>query len=327
MANAQPQRACRRGARVRFASIRAGAGSRIRERWSSPVFRGALSLVVLGALATAIMLVPGAPGAVTHGAARAEDADRAALCVAALAFAAACGSLVNTFAPPPAGDATRIALVGRLVARPGGTLTAAGVCGVVALIRALVVAAVFTVAVGAAAATATAIAVVVVVAAAMVAVGRTRRLGRVRHVTDALDALWHCPRLALELVAWVVASTGARLVAATACCVSLGVPHALAAGPIVVAALELATMVPLAPANVGVTSAAVAFALHRNHVDVTAAVSAGIVLQFVETIVGVAIGLAGTLALARPGLRRRAVTALAFAVVAAAVLGMWIDPT
>jgi uncharacterized membrane protein YbhN (UPF0104 family) len=283
----------------------------------------------------------------------AAAADRASLAAAAAAFAAAaaasalawatavracgsdarrrdvvaryfCGSLVNSVAPPPAGEATRIALVGRLLQRPGGTLTATGVCGVVALVRALIVASVFALLVGSAAAALAPVALAVAIAA----LAGARRSRRVRHVADAAIALRRSPRLAVELVVGVGLSTAARVVAAGSCCAALGIPHALAAGAVIVPALELAALVPLAPANLGVTSAAVAFALHRDHVAVTAAVSAGIVIHVVESIVGIGGGLVGALGIAQPTLRRRAVAVLALACVAAAAVGIfWIDPT
>ncbi len=78
-------------------------------------------------------------------------------------------------------------------------------------------------------------------------------------------------------------------------------------------------MVPLLPANIGVTSAAVALALQRHHVALTAALSSGIALHAVETFVGISLGLAGALAVARPRAGRGVAVAVALVVVATAV--------
>ncbi len=63
----------------------------------------------------------------------------------------------------------------------------------------------------------------------------------------------------------------------------------------------LARLLPITPGNVGLTSAAVALALHGRGVPMESAVAAGIALHAVETVVGLAFGAAGALSLA-PGL-------------------------
>ena len=72
----------------------------------------------------------------------------------------------------------------------------------------------------------------------------------------------------------------------------------------IVPAIELAKLLPITPGNVGLTSAAVAIALHAHGVPLEAAVAAGITLHAVETVVGLAFGAAGTLSLA-PAFQRR----------------------
>jgi hypothetical protein len=126
------------------------------------------------------------------------------------------------------------------------------------------------------------------------------------------------------MLVWVVASTAARVGAAACCCAALGVAHPIAAGLVIVPALEVATLVPLLPANLGVTSAAVTLALQHHHVALTAALSSGIALHAVETLAGVSFGVVGTLAVARPPVSRRIAVAvsMALALVGAAV-GVW----
>ena len=95
-------------------------------------------------------------------------------------------------------------------------------------------------------------------------------------------------------------------VLASACVgAALGVPHALGAALVIVPAIQLARMLPITPGNVGITSAAVAIALHGRGVPMESAMAAGIALHAVETIVGVTLGAAGALSLA-PGLTSRA---------------------
>jgi uncharacterized membrane protein YbhN (UPF0104 family) len=94
----------------------------------------------------------------------------------------------------------------------------------------------------------------------------------------------------------------------------------------IVAALEVATMIPLTPGNIGVTTAAVALALQHRHVALAPAVATGIALHAVETVVGITFGVAGVLTIGSPKLRRRiAVAALVPGLAAlAGLLGVWV---
>ena len=69
----------------------------------------------------------------------------------------------------------------------------------------------------------------------------------------------------------------------------------LAAAVLIIPALDLAGILPLTPGNVGVSSAAVAFALSAHGVGSHVAVSAGIALGAVETLTTLALGSASIL--------------------------------
>jgi uncharacterized membrane protein YbhN (UPF0104 family) len=129
--------------------------------------------------------------------------------------------------------------------------------------------------------------------------------GRLASLTASARGLARSPLRAARVVGWVAASTAARVAAAAACAAALGVDHPWSAALVIVPALELATVISLTPANVGITSAAVTFALRRRDIALGPALSAGIALHLVETCAGIVFGLGGLLLLAEPRLRRR----------------------
>ncbi|HEY7399233.1 MAG TPA: lysylphosphatidylglycerol synthase domain-containing protein, partial [Gaiellaceae bacterium] len=161
-----------------------------------------------------------------------------------------------------------------------------------------------------------------------------RRRLRHRHshrLLDGADALLGDPLRGARVVGWQLMETGCRVAAAGAVAASVGVRHPLAAALIVTAALDLAGLLPFAPGNIGVTSAAVALALERTGVDPTAAVAAGLVLYGVQTLVGVAYGFVSTALVAcetasDPARRRLQVVAGAACVCAAAASGAALLP-
>ena len=242
----------------------------------------------------------------------------------------AVGGLASTFSPAPAGEAVRVALISRLVTAGGGAFTAAGIWAIVGGVRATLTALLF---VGATLTLPTgALPALLLFGAALIA-GTTVFLLRdqlrtswIAKLADAAKGLARAPRLAALLSACVAAGIGARVLAAGCCAAALGVGHPWAAGFIIVAALEVATMIPLTPGNIGVTTAAVALALQHRHVSVAPAVATGIALHAVETLVGITMGVAGVLAIGSPKLRRRiAVAALVPGLAAlAGLLGIWV---
>jgi glycosyltransferase 2 family protein len=218
----------------------------------------------------------------------------------------AAGSLANTFAPANAGEVVRVALLSRAMGSEGSVFTVIGVSAAVAVMRVTVVAALF-VATAASSISAGRVGLAIgalALAACGLFLARRRLSGKVRHVLDVARGLAAEPRAALEMVGWVAACTGATILASACVGAALGVPHALAAALVIVPAMELAKLLPITPGNVGLTSAAVAIALHAHGVPLEAAVAAGITLHAVETVVGLAFGAAGTLSLT-PAFQRR----------------------
>src|SRR5262245_50982928 len=218
----------------------------------------------------------------------------------------AAGSLANTLAPANAGEVVRVALLSRAMGSEGAVFTVLGVSATVAVIRATVVGSLF-VATAASSISPSRVgiaAAVVALAACGLFLARRRLSGKARHFLDVARGIAAEPLAAVEMVAWVASCTGATILASACVGAALGVPHALAAALVIVPAMELAKLLPITPGNVGLTSAAVAIALHTHGVPLEAAVATGITLHAVETVVGLAFGAAGTLSLA-PAFQQR----------------------
>ncbi|HEX4930451.1 MAG TPA: lysylphosphatidylglycerol synthase domain-containing protein, partial [Gaiellaceae bacterium] len=80
------------------------------------------------------------------------------------------------------------------------------------------------------------------------------------------------------------------LTAAAGIAAAFGIERPLTAALLVIPALDLAGMLPLTPGNVGVASAAVAFALKASGAASDVAMSAGIAFGAVETLTTLALG-------------------------------------
>ena len=122
--------------------------------------------------------------------------------------------------------------------------------------------------------------------------------GRGRSSATALDVfrvLGRCPKAAAQIAGWVGLSMALRVAAAAGIAAAFGVDRPLAAAVLIIPALDLAGILPLTPGNVGVSSAAVAFALSAHGVGSHVAVSAGIALGAVETLTTLALGSASIL--------------------------------
>src|SRR5207237_7003638 len=76
---------------------------------------------------------------------------------------------------------------------------------------------------------------------------------------------------------------------------------------VIVAAVELAAIMPLTPGNVGVASAAVALALSARGIDSHVGLSVGIAFGAVEWLTGLGVGVTGGLMLSRGRFNRRLV--------------------
>jgi glycosyltransferase 2 family protein len=214
----------------------------------------------------------------------------------------AAGCLANTFAPANAGEVVRVALLARAMGSDGAVLTVIGVSAVVALIRFSMVATLLVVT-AASGRPLLWLAVAALPVAGLIACSfrrvRERLLSsRGRHVLDVVRGIAASPMAAVEITAWVATGVAASILAAACVSAALAVPHPLAAALVIVPAIMLARLLPITPGNVGLTSAAVALALHERGVPMNSAVAAGIALHAVELIVGLTFGAAGALSLA-----------------------------
>jgi uncharacterized membrane protein YbhN (UPF0104 family) len=293
-----------------------------------------LSLALLAVLCTSPSLL----GNRMHDAVAGLDAARPAwLWAAAVAFAgtSACGALawraalraggtplpagdatarycvgtgVNAIAPAHLGSAVRVALFGRVtnggcwavgvtrVVWLGGLLAVGSVSGVLPSWPLLVIGAIIAAAVAATALS-----------------GRARLPLRVEQCLAALHGLARSPRDLLIVSGWALAGAAVKIAAAAAIVTALGIDHPLRAALIVVPSVELAAVLPITPGNVGVASAAVAFALGAQGVPSAVALSAGVAFGAVELLTAMVVGAAGALGLAGPLLRPYARFAMATA--------------
>jgi uncharacterized membrane protein YbhN (UPF0104 family) len=207
------------------------------------------------------------------------------------------GSLVNSFLPARLGDAARVGLFARTLPASGASalLVATGALASVELAHVGVQSAV----VAAAAALGGLPLWPVAALAGGAAVGvcaallLRRRLaqGPVGRLLEGVDALVRDPHRATRVVGWTVAATGCRIGAAAALAAALGVHSPLVAALLMVAATDIGGLLPLTPGNVGVTSAAIAFALEQHGTSMSTAVACGIAVQAVQTLVGITFGL------------------------------------
>jgi uncharacterized membrane protein YbhN (UPF0104 family) len=222
--------------------------------------------------------------------------------------AAACyalGSLVNGVMPVRVGEAVRLTLFARRLEGDDRAWRMGGVFTVIAAIRlvvfGLVIAAAATV--GAVPLRFVFLGVAVGLVTVAVAVATRNRTPRthVAHLLDAFRALGRSPGRGAQIVAWVAVSTAARFAGATAIAAALGVSSPVLAALIILPTLDLAGLIPLS-GNVGVTSGAVTVALQTHGVGLEQALTTGLAFHAVETVAGIACGIAGTLVL---GTRRR----------------------
>jgi uncharacterized membrane protein YbhN (UPF0104 family) len=218
------------------------------------------------------------------------------------------GSLANAVLPAKLGGVIRIGLFSRLVQREGAVWTTGGAAAVAGAARALWLAAL----VAAASTTGVlpswpALALVgagAVGACVALVARRTRWHARAAHVLDAFRAIGRRPRAAVAIALSVGFAVGARVAAASALAIAFDVGRPLAAGLLIVAAVELAAVLPLSPSSAGVAGAAVAFALTAHGVGGHVAVAAGMAFAAVETATSIAVGSLGALVLGAPAMAR-----------------------
>jgi uncharacterized membrane protein YbhN (UPF0104 family) len=212
------------------------------------------------------------------------------------------GSLVNTFVPARAGDAVRFRLFSRALPNRerlwtmGGALAAIGAARAVVLSGVVVAGAVAGVVPLWPLLVAAALVGAAVVTALKVRNSHAER--RAAHLLDAFRALGTDPRAGLRLVAWIALATAGRIASATAVGAALGIRNPVTAALVIIPALEVASLIPLTPGNVGITSAAIAVAFQAHGVSFTQGLAAGIAFHAVETAVGIMFGFASVLWLA-----------------------------
>jgi uncharacterized membrane protein YbhN (UPF0104 family) len=236
------------------------------------------------------------------------------------------GSLINSFAPARLGDVARLALFSRVLDRDERLWRAGSSFVVIGVARALVLA--LLIVAGSIAGALPLWPVLVLIAltgvAALVALKTRNRTARthVAHLLDAFRVLGREPKRGACLGAWIGFSTLARLGAAASIAAALGIRAPLVAALLIVPALDLSGTMPLTPGNVGFTSGAVAMALRAHGVGLTTALTTGIAFHAVETVAGIAFGLASALFLApfsSTAWRRRTTFAVGAAACALAV--------
>jgi uncharacterized membrane protein YbhN (UPF0104 family) len=237
------------------------------------------------------------------------------------------GSLVNSLAPARLGTAVRFALYARVLPGEGRLWTVGGIATSLSAVRALWLAVVLALgsASGALPRWPIALLLLGVLVAAVVAwcVRDTQPGTKWAHALDVFRVLGRCPRAAARIVGWVGFTMALRLAAAAAIASAFGVERPLVAALLIIPALDLAGMLPLTPGNVGVASAAVAFALKAHGVGSDVALSAGIAFGAVETLTTLGMGTASLLYFAgvraeMPRWRTAAVAATGCVTVAAA---------
>jgi uncharacterized membrane protein YbhN (UPF0104 family) len=204
------------------------------------------------------------------------------------------GSLVNAVAPARLGSAVRFALFSRTLPAEGRLWTTGGIATSLGAVRLLWLALVLALGSLSGQLPRWPIALMlfgVAVAAAVAWRARNSRPGaRFTHVLDAFRVLGRCPRAAAQIVGWIGLGMGLRLAAAAGIAAAFGIDRPLTAALLIIPVLDLAGLLPITPGNVGVSSAAVAFALTAHGAASDVALSAGIAFGAVETLTTFALG-------------------------------------
>ncbi len=222
---------------------------------------------------------------------------------AAARYGVGCG--VNAIAPAHAGSALRVALFGRVT--HGGCWAVGGAAAAVGVTRVVWLGAL--IAIGSAGGVLPfwplllIIGIVVVACAVAIGARRVALPARVQQLVAAFSSLAESPRDLAIVLWWAFAGAAAKVLAAAAVVAALGIDNPIRAALILVPAVELAAVLPITPGNVGVASAAVAFALDSQGVDSSTALSAGIAFGAVELLAAMVVGGAGALSLAGPLVR------------------------
>lgn len=212
------------------------------------------------------------------------------------------GSMVNSIAPAKLGDAVKVALCSRAIHTPGRLWTGGGVYAALAAARSLALALLVVVASITGAVPLWPAFVVCGIVAMLAAVGllsgRVRSYPRIARVLAGFAALERSPRALATVLAWTFGMVACRLGATVAVAAALGLPHPLLAALLILPALDVASAFPITPGSIGIGSGAVAVALAGRGIGMSQALGTGFALQALETLVSLAAGSFGALALA-----------------------------
>jgi uncharacterized membrane protein YbhN (UPF0104 family) len=221
------------------------------------------------------------------------------------------GSLVNSFTPGRLGGLVRIALFSQTLPEDGRAWATGSGLAAIGTARAVALGTALAAAVALGAVPLWIVGVLLAVGGAGVAAALTarRRAGQARleRALAAFRALGRDPRRSTRLLTWALAAAALRVAALAGTATALDVPAPVAVALILLPTLDLAGLVSLTPGNVGIVSGMTAVALAGHGVGLGLGLTVGIAVHAAETTVGVAFGLAGTLALAPlpPTVRRR----------------------
>jgi uncharacterized membrane protein YbhN (UPF0104 family) len=223
------------------------------------------------------------------------------------------GSLVNAFAPATVGEGVRAVLFGRALPEECGRgLTATGAVAAVTMARAAVQLVVISCAVILAGFPRWVVLVpiafgVAAVVAALVLRGRAHG-SRLSRLGETGAALVRNPSYGIRVLGWVAVAAAARITAASAVAMSVGIDRPVQAGVAVIAALALAALMPITPGSIGITSGAVSLVLVQAGVSMPTAIAAGVLFHAVEAAVNVTVGVIGApFVVGTSALRRRGV--------------------
>jgi uncharacterized membrane protein YbhN (UPF0104 family) len=240
----------------------------------------------------------------------------------------AIGSLVNAVAPAHLGGAVRLGLLSRTLDGEDRLWRAGGIGGSVAAARTLALAALLVPAAAIGRVPLWPAPILVAGVAAALFLGTrlsTRAAGRLGSLLQIFASVARSPREGVALLAWIACSCVARVGAAVAIAMALGVSRPIWVAVVLLAAMSLSGLLPLTPGNFGAGAGAATLALHGTGVGLGASLALGVAFQTVETFAGMTLGVVGAAVLATPGTRvhRWSMAAAGVAtVLVAAVLGI-----
>ena len=240
----------------------------------------------------------------------------------------AIGSLVNSVAPAHLGGAVRLGLLSRTLPGNDRLWRTGGIAASVAAARTLVLAALIIPAASVGRIPVWPAPLLVLGVAVVVGIGTrlsARTAGRIGSLLQIFRSIGRSPREGAALFGWIALSCVARIAAAVAIAMALGVPHPIWVAVVLLAAMALAGLLPLTPGNFGAGAGAATLALHGTGVGLGVSLALGVAFQAVETFAGVTLGLAGAAVLAAPGTRVRRwslVAAATAAIMVATALGV-----